>query len=537
MVRSQVLAGSRGGPAPAAVAVQPELPPGGGETIEEEEIQEPPPAGGGILPGGCAIRVIVMALLVALVIIFAAIVAGYLLTRDTTPPTISRTDPADNATLPSDSPVVIRATYSDDRAINVKSAALVVDGIDVTSKAVVNDTTLTYNAGLMDPGQHVVLVKIVDSAGNQASHPWSFNVATPEPTETPTPIFLPTATPTLFSIATAVILPTLTPAPTATPTLVRAPVVTFSANQTAVNAGTPVLLSWNVQGADLIYLDSDKVDPVGTRLVTVNNTTTYHIIANNVNGTTDQAVTITVLTLPDLIVSDISLNTNNQLTYTIKNTGTGDVTQQFLIELFQDSSPILSSYQISSLPAGQGATLFYPFAILGTHTYTARVNVNKIVQESNYNNNTLTVTIIGPTPTPTYTPTNTPTQTFTPTPTPTNTPTPTATATNTPVPQVTNAVISLTSASTYSGTCPATFSFSASVTTNNAASVTYQWETIGTGAPPAQGPYSITFNQTGTQAVTTSFQLSNPGPFVERIHILTPNDFPSNQVGFTNNCH
>ena len=431
MVRSQVLSPAR--PVAAEIEPPPVTPPPEEPELAEVPAAEPEPAS-----AGCAVRVIVMALLIALVITASALAVGWLLSRDTTAPTISRVEPQDGGTLPTGSSVVIKATYGDDRAVDPKSVRLVLDGREATAQASVSDTSLSYSVDL-DPGQHVVLLELRDTSGNKASRAWQFNIGTAEPTATLT------STPTLTPSVTPTGAPTRPPTATPSSTPVQAPVVNFSANQTLVDPGTPVLLSWSVTGADLVYLNQERVDPIGTRLVTVNATTVYHLIANNAaGGTTDKIVTITVQALPDLIVSDISLNASNQVVYTIKNIGTGDVAQMFLIEVLQDGLPIDSNRKISALPAGQSATLFYPNPVLGTHAYTVRVNSTKEVQEANYNNDELTITLVGPTATPTpsqtytptVTPTNTPTLTNTPTntPTPSNTPTPTNTPTNTPTP-------------------------------------------------------------------------------------------------------
>lgn len=545
MARSQVLAGK---PAEAIPPPQTEIRthPQASHRPIETEIMPATPAAGPSLPGGCSLRVIVLALVIALVVMLLVLGLGFVLTRDTTAPTIARIEPADGATLPAGSQVVIKASYSDDRAVDVKSVRIVLDGIDETSQALISDSSLTYTSPGLDPGQHVVLVQLADTSGNKASRAWQFTLGSAEPTATPT---VESAPPTSEALPTP-IPPTITPEgptpiPQPTPTLtpILPPVVTFTANETSVQAGTPVLLSWNVQNAQLVYLGSDKVDTSGTLLVTVNQTTDYHLIANNAGGTTDKTITINVLQLPDLTISDISLNANNQLQYTIKNTGTGDVTQQFLVELFEDNLALFSSYPIYSLPAGQGTTLFYPFAAtVGTHTFTVRLNFTKVVQEANYNNNSLTVTIVGPTPTATSTatttntpvPTNTPT--LTPTPTSTNTPTNTPTVTNTPIPQVTNVTISLTSSTPYTGTCPATFSFVAPITTNGPTNVTYQWETSGSGAPSATSG-SLTFVTAGTQtAAFSSLSLSTTGNFSELIRVLTPNSMISGSVSFVNSC-
>ena len=456
MVRSKVLASARPStpviPMEVTEQVEPEppyVPPLPAEPVTNDEAPS----------GGCAVRVIVMALLIALVITVSVVGVGLLLTRDTTAPTITKIDPIDSSTVPVDTNVVLRADYGDNRAIDPKSVRLVFDGRDVSKQALVSDTSVSYPAGILDPGLHVVLLELSDTSGNKASRAWQFTMVAPEPS--PTPTELPTQVPTAVPTGT----PTRTPAPTPTSTLVQAPVVTFTANQTTVDGNTPVLLTWSVVGADLVYLNQEKVDSVGTRLVTVLQTTIYHIIANNSGGTTDKTVTITVQQMPDLIVNDISLNVSNQIQYTIKNIGAGDVTQPFLIQLFQDSLQIDSNRRIGSIPSGQSNTLFFVTPLLGTHAITVRVNSTKEVQESNYNDNELTVTLVGPTPTPTpsITPTNTPTNTptFTPTNTPTNTPTstpvtPTNTPTNTPTSTPTNTPVTPTHTPTRTPTRTAT---------------------------------------------------------------------------------
>jgi hypothetical protein len=219
----------------------------------------------------------------------------------------------------------------------------------------------------------------------------------------------------------------------------------FTANQTVVEPGQPVLLSWSVTNADLVFLNQDKVELSGTKLVTPQTTTTYHLITNNAGGTNDRTITIFVQQLPDLIVADISVSATGQLFYILRNTGAGDVTQAFLIQVYQDGVAIESRRNVLSVASQQSVPLFVPnFTLLNTHTITVRLNTTKEIAEANYNNNELTVTVVGPTPTstatltptststPTSTPTLTPSATATPTPSSTPTLTPTNTPTNTP---------------------------------------------------------------------------------------------------------
>ena len=436
MVRTKVLATARVEPTAVEAApverVAPPRPPA-------EFPPQPEPAG-----GGCALRLIALALGIALIITAVAVGVGFLLTRDSTPPVISRVEPADGTVLPPTPHIVIMASYSDDRAIAVKSVRLVLDGREVTANALISDTSLSYGVDL-DPGLHVVLLEVHDTAGNKTARAWQFSIgALPQATPTPT------LTPTITRTAT----PRPTPLPTVTNTSLPPPTINyFSTNQTQITRGMPVLLSWSVSNADIIYLNQDKVEPTGTKLVSPTTTTTYHLITNNAGGTTERAITITVQDLPDLTVGDILLDVNGQIFYTIRNIGTGAVTQSFLVEVRVDGVSVDSHRKISSIPAGQEVSLYVPnYFMVGTRTVTVRVNPQQEIQELNYTNNELTRTLAGPTPTATptftttptstytptatYTPTNTPTATFTPTatytPTATNTPTATATPTATP---------------------------------------------------------------------------------------------------------
>lgn len=519
------------------------------EEIIPEEEQVVTTTTPSFLPEGCTLPVVVTALLIALLITAIAACLGYFIIRDSTAPTVTRVDPPDRAVVAATpgapTHVIISATYGDDRAVDVRSVRLLLDNNDVTPQALISDTGLTYPVDL-NPGQHTVLLQLADTSGNRTARQWTFSIGSAGEA-TPTPLATVTPTPSVTPPPTV----TLTPGPTATGTLPTVPTIaTFTANNTNIQSGTPVLLTWSVANADIVFLNQDRVDPVGTRLVTPTSTTTYHLIANNAGGTTDRSITITVISLPDLIVTDIGVSPTGQVMYTIKNVGTGDITQQFLIQVLVDGSPIDSNRRVASLPAGQDVSLFVPnYVLAGTHVITVRVNSDQSVQESNFNNNELTRTLNGPTPTPTntptitWTPTNTPTitptftPTFTPTPsaTPTNTRTrtPTRTATATPTRAVTTLTLSVQPTSPYTGTCPITATFTAAVSTNLPATITYQWERSD---GIVNGPFSA---NVGTTPFNVQDQwLSIPsGPTWERIVILSPNNLQSNQQNFANNCH
>ncbi len=423
---------------------------------------------------GCNPRTVAIAVIIAVILTVLAAGLGFWFTRDTALPVISKIDPADGAMLSTIPRVTITAAYNDDRAINVKSVKLVVDGREVTKQATVSDSSISYAADF-DPGQHIVLLEVVDTAGNKTARPWQFTIgAAPEATTTPT--LIPTAT------------LTRAPTPSPTTTALTSPTINqFSANLDNITRGTPVLLMWSVSNATVVFLEQERVDPVGQKLVTPSATTNYHLIANNTSGTTTRELTVTVVELPDLIVTDVSLDTSGQILYTIRNTGAGDVTRQFLVEVAVNEVIRDSHRRISSIPAGQEVTLFVPsFNVVGTVVVRVRVNPQQEVNESNYNNNTLLKTVQGPTPTPTTTSTPTitatPTATNTLTATPTNTPTNTVTATPTNTPVTPTATPTSTPTRTATATLTAT-PITPSVTPSSTPTLTATPTPSRTGTP------------------------------------------------------
>jgi len=114
-----------------------------------------------------------------------------------------------------------------------------------------------------------------------------------------------------------------------------------------------------------------------------------------------------------MVVTDISLSPTGQIIYAIRNSGVGDVTQPFLIQVLVDNGGVDSNRKVSSLGVGQEISLFVPnYTLAGTHSVTVRLNSDLAVQESNYRNNELIRTLSGPTPTPS--PTLTPSPSATP---------------------------------------------------------------------------------------------------------------------------
>lgn len=545
-VRARVLASARmvaAAPPQPAESVTIESEP----IIEETALSVPEPES---IFDGCAWRWIIAALVVALVIIGAAIGIGYVMTRDASAPVITQIEPPHEALLPynpiagtTTTRVNVRAAYRDERAVDVRSIKLVVDGRDVTAQATVGDTTTSFTADF-EPGKHVVLIEVRDGAGNKASRAWQFTIgAAPEPTALAT--FTPTLTPTPTT--------THTPSPTGTTTAPAPPTITmFTANPATIARGAPSLLQWNVANAEQVFLNQERVDAASSRLVSPTTTTAYYLIATNLGGTTTMSVTVTVQDLPDLTVTDISLLPTNQIVYTVRNIGNGDVTRAFLIQVMVGSTVAQSDRPISALPSQQEARLVVPnYVLVGTQSVSVNVNLLQEVEESNYNNNILVRTLLGATPTPTNTPTNTPTSTatptpthtptatsaatFTPTPTATNTSTPTPTFTATPSPGIVTSAILNVSPVTYSGTCPATFNFSGTITMNGPGTVTYRWERSDGVTKPSQ---TLTFTTAGTQALTDTWTgiTTTLRSGWQRIHVGSPNELFSNQATFTNNC-
>jgi hypothetical protein len=96
---------------------------------------------------------------------------------------------------------------------------------------------------------------------------------------------------------------------------------------------------------------------------------------------------------------------------------------------------------------------------------------------------------------------------------------------------VTGIVISV-DPNVYTGTCPTTVNFSATITANGPGTITYRWERSDGTVSPVQ---SSTFASAGTQMVSTTWTRGG-GTGWQLLHILTPRDAVSNQIGFTLTC-
>ncbi|MFA6029224.1 MAG: LamG-like jellyroll fold domain-containing protein [Elusimicrobiota bacterium] len=97
------------------------------------------------------------------------IVSVRVLLADTTPPTLALV-PADRSTVTTAFPLVA-ASYSDEgRGIDAGTARLSLDGVDVSSSAVVGASSATFTAAVMlAQGRHVAAAEVADLAGNRSS--------------------------------------------------------------------------------------------------------------------------------------------------------------------------------------------------------------------------------------------------------------------------------------------------------------------------------------------------------------------------------
>lgn len=121
------------------------------------------------------------------------------------------------------------------------------------------------------------------------------SLPTATPTSTATPTDIPLATLTL----TATPPPTNTPAATDTPTPAPTPNIhNFSASQTSIYTGESVQLSWDLDGAEAVYLQYNGIEePVvapGSKTVAPDVTTVYTLMARNGDSRTKVDLTITV---------------------------------------------------------------------------------------------------------------------------------------------------------------------------------------------------------------------------------------------------
>lgn len=111
--------------------------------------------------------------------------------------------------------------------------------------------------------------------------------------------------------------------------------------------------------------------------------------------------------------------------------------------------------------------------------------------------------------------------------------TPPPTPTFTPVPFTVVAVNVTVDDPSWTGACPHKFTFTGTIEVTGAGTVTYQWERSDNASAPVE---SLTFTGSGTQSVTSTWQIGIDYSGWKRIHILTPVDTYSNMANFTLDC-
>lgn len=97
---------------------------------------------------------------------------------DETPPVFSSVSPTEGANIYAfgGGSVTISASYSDNAGIDTGAIRLTLDGVDITSKATVTATGLSYT-GEVGPGAHTARITIADGAGNVGTRTVNFTVA------------------------------------------------------------------------------------------------------------------------------------------------------------------------------------------------------------------------------------------------------------------------------------------------------------------------------------------------------------------------
>jgi peptidoglycan-associated lipoprotein len=78
-----------------------------------------------------------------------------------------------------------------------------------------------------------------------------------------------------------------------------APTASLTANPNTIQAGQASTLTWRTDYATEVTIDQlGKVDPSGSRAVTPEESTTYHLVAKNDSGTQEATARITVVSAP-----------------------------------------------------------------------------------------------------------------------------------------------------------------------------------------------------------------------------------------------
>lgn len=102
--------------------------------------------------------------------------AEAIITHDSLAPVITNLQPIDGSFINNPTPV-IRADFNDSLSgINPSSAQIIVDGANVTSRALISASGFTFTPGSLSEGAHTVSVTVADRAGNSASVSSTFSV-------------------------------------------------------------------------------------------------------------------------------------------------------------------------------------------------------------------------------------------------------------------------------------------------------------------------------------------------------------------------
>ncbi len=327
-------------------------------------------------------------------------------------PTVNVTAPTSGIEVQVGEEVNVLSTATDSKG--VVRVELAVDGVPYRTDASSSpdgDLTLTAVQTWVatDLGMHTLTVTAYNVDG-VASDPWAITVEVvegPGAEETPTPTVAagtpppppPTATP---------LPPTGTPPPpppTATSPPATPEIAYFRANGTegsiSVAPGTTVTLSWEWARVDEGYLDPGNIPMACPAMpctydVSPAATTTYTLRASNAAGTDEATVTVQIEALPDLYITELSLDPvsphQGQLVnvrVAVYNGGNAPAGHQRVI--WRAAGPTVGcEWDIASLAALGGRVLNCTYTYSGwnpNYITTAVADVDDEVAESDEENN------------------------------------------------------------------------------------------------------------------------------------------------------
>jgi hypothetical protein len=102
---------------------------------------------------------------------------------DQTPPVITNLTPPAGSFISSTRPTVSASFADEESGVDLESAVFAVDGVDVTSSAVVSAAGIAWGPGeAMEEGVHSLELRVTDGAGNRATATWSFTIDLIPPT-------------------------------------------------------------------------------------------------------------------------------------------------------------------------------------------------------------------------------------------------------------------------------------------------------------------------------------------------------------------